>query len=131
MPKVHICVTLWIILIIMMILHFNYHVGEIFYGIDIVRPEAEGVVPLPTHLIRIVFQQLPVIWVILLIYTDGRPVKLGLLLISLLYTLAHAAHLVGELQEPDVSQTSLLSITLIASTILSVEHYRLYQECAR
>ncbi len=36
MPKIHICVTLWIILIIMMILHFNYHVGEIFYGIDVV-----------------------------------------------------------------------------------------------
>ncbi len=84
---------------------------------------------LPTHLIRIVFQQLPIIWIILLIYTDGRPVKLGLLLISLLYTLANAAHLVGELQEPDLSQPTLLSITLIVSAILSLEHYRLYRAC--
>ena len=30
-------------------LHFNYHIGELFYGVDITKEDANGTVPIGTH----------------------------------------------------------------------------------
>ncbi|NLR93433.1 hypothetical protein [Flammeovirga agarivorans] len=121
-------IYLWIILIITMILHSNYHVGEIFYGIDIVLESATGVVPTSTHIIRNVFYHLPIIYIMLLLLNDSKVLKLTLFIIAVLYTLSHAMHLFQDLSPFDGSQTPLLTITLIASVYLSIEHYKYWKE---
>jgi len=121
------CILLWLMLIIMMILHFNYHVGEIFYGIDIVSENANGVVPSSTHVIRGIFYHLPIIYILLLIMVQAKILRIILLVIAVLYTLSHGMHLFGELSHPDISQISLLSLTLITSALLSFEHYKYWK----
>ena len=118
------CILLWLILVITMILHFNYHIGEIFYGIDIVRPEANGTIPIGTHLIRNIFYHLPILWILILLYFNSKIIRLGLFIISIIYTLSHAMHLVGEMTNPDLSQVPLLTITLGISLLLTYEHFK-------
>ncbi|MEL6638764.1 MAG: hypothetical protein AAFW73_17855 [Bacteroidota bacterium] len=120
-------VLLWLILIVCMILHFNYNVGKIFYGIEVARANAEGVVPFGTHLIRNIFYHLPLLWILILLFYHRASIRMGLFFISVIYTLSHAAHLVGELTQPDWSQGPLLSLTLLLSVVLSVEHYRYWR----
>lgn len=123
------CILFWLLLIIMMILHFNYHVGELFYGIDVQRENANGTVPIATHLIRNIFYHLPVIWILILIYSEAKYVKKSLFIISIIYTFAHASHLVGEFKSPDLSQIPLLVLALIFSVLLNMEHYKYLKEC--
>lgn len=122
-------IILWILLIIGMILHFNYHVGEIFYGIDIEKPDANGEVPIGTFIIRSIFYHLPMIWILVIIYTQKPIINLLLFIISIIYLLAHISHLIGESMqsEIDLSQFSLLSLVLVVSTILCFEHYRYWR----
>ncbi|MEL6945887.1 MAG: hypothetical protein AAFO82_24800, partial [Bacteroidota bacterium] len=55
-------------------------------------------------------------------------IKLALFLISIVYTLSHAGHLVGEvISDPDLSQAPLLSLTLVVSIVLSIEHFRYWR----
>lgn len=123
-------VILWLLLIIGMILHFNYHIGEIFYGIDIVKPGANGKVPNSVFIIRTLFYHLPVIWLLLLIYVNTKWMKFTLFSISALYVLSHLGHLAGELrsEEKDPSQISLLSLVFIISCLLAVEHFKYWKK---
>tara|TARA_B100001287_G_C22563936_1_gene472861 strand:+ start:82 stop:417 length:336 start_codon:yes stop_codon:yes gene_type:complete len=109
-------------------LHFNYHVGEIFYGINIVRDNADGVVPIGTHIIRNIFYHLPIIWSIILILSDKKIVKSGLFFISIVYLISHLMHLVKDLSKPDLSQTPLLFIALLVAILLSMEHYKYWKK---
>jgi len=118
------CIVLWFILIIAMVLHFNYHVGDLFYGIDMVQSEANGIIPTGTHIIRNIFYHLPIIWILIMLYFDQKRVRLGLFIISIIYSLSHAIHLIGEMTEPDFSQMPLLSITLAVSLLLTWEHFK-------
>lgn len=122
------CIILWFILIIAMILHFNYHVGEIFYGIDVTRENADGTVPIGTAVIRNIFYHFPIIWILVLMTTQAKIVRLGLFILSLIYTLAHGMHLAREFAEPDISQISLLTLTLGVSVGLAYEHFRYWKQ---
>jgi hypothetical protein len=115
---------LWLLLTVGMILHFNYHVGEIFYGIDIVRPDAKGVVPIGTALIRLVFQILPLCFVTFCLFFTQSWWKKANFYISVLYTIANIAHLAGEFKKPDLSQINLLVFVLIASILLNISAYQ-------
>ena len=109
-------------------LHFNYHVGEIFYGIDVAREGANGITPIGTHIIRNIFYHLPIIWVVVLILSDKKVVKIGLFLISIVYLLSHLMHLVKDLAKPDLSQTPLLILALLIAGLLSLEHYNYWKK---
>ncbi|MEM8526997.1 MAG: hypothetical protein AAGG68_20325 [Bacteroidota bacterium] len=112
----------------MMILHFNYNVGKIFYGIDVARADADGIVPIGTHFIRNIYYHLPVIWILILMRATATWIKLALFLISIVYSLSHAAHLAAEvISDPDLSQAPLLSLTLVVSIVLSMEHFRYWK----
>lgn len=119
-------ITLWGLTIIGMILHFNYHVGQIFYGIDVVRPDATGEETTGVFIIRTAFYHLPIIWILVLLYVKKQWVKWGMFVISSVYALAHASHLFGELtsKETNPSQLSLLTVVFIVAGILAVEHFR-------
>lgn len=119
-------ITLWGLTIIGMILHFNYHIGEIFYGINVVRPDADGTEPASVFVIRTVFYHLPMLWIVFILYANKRWMLFVLFIVSLLYALAHASHLFGELTKGDInpSQAGLLTVVFIVSVVLVAEHWK-------
>ncbi|MDZ7878349.1 MAG: hypothetical protein U5L45_11790 [Saprospiraceae bacterium] len=119
---------LWLILTVGMILHFNYHVGEIFYGINVVRDDAKGIVPLGAAAIRFVFQILPLCFLTFCLYFNQTVWRRVNFYLSLSYTVANVAHLVGQLQKPDLSQINLLVFVLVASLLLNRSAYDWWQE---
>ncbi len=122
-------VILWVLVLIGMILHFNYHVSGIFYGIDVVKPGSNGVEPTSLFIIRTVFYHLPFLWIVMIMYTNSRLADLCLLIISGIYAIANAFHVFGELtkDEKNASQISLLVIVFLLSVLLAFEHYRLFK----
>ena len=121
------CILFWLILILTMMLHFNYHIGELFYGIEIKREGANGTIPIGTHIIRNIFYHLPIVWVVVLILTNAKFIKFGLFIISLVYLLSHGLHLAKDLSNPDLSQTPLLVLSFVIAILLSIEHYKYWR----
>ncbi len=130
MDKRNILITLWLLCTIGMILHFNYHIGELFYGIDITKPNANGEVPISVFIIRTIFYHLPFIWILLIMYYDSKFFKITFFIISSLYTLAHLGHFIGEIRNvsPNISQISLLFIVLVTSLLLAFEHFKYWKQ---
>lgn len=130
MDKRIILIILWLLCTIGMILHFNYHIGELFYGIDIIRPDANGEVPLGVFIIRSVFYHIPFVWILLIMYRSSKFWKISLFVISSLYALAHIGHFIGELSNEvlSISQVSLLFTVLVTSLMLVFEHYRYWKQ---
>tara|TARA_B100001115_G_scaffold30869_1_gene22712 strand:- start:364 stop:684 length:321 start_codon:yes stop_codon:yes gene_type:complete len=102
-------------------------VGEIFYGIDVARENADGTVPVGTHVIRNIFYHLPVVWIIVLLSYQSNLVRVGLFIISVVYWMSHLMHLVKDLANPGFSQTPLLLLALFISTLLTLEHYKYWK----
>ena len=121
------CIIYWLLLVIIMVLHFNYHVGEIFYGIDVARENADGVVPIGTHVIRNIFYHLPIVWITILLTYQSNLIRVGLFIISIVYWTSHLMHLVKDFANPGFSQTPLLILALLISTILTFEHYKYWK----
>ena len=122
-------VTLWILIIIGMILHFNYHVSEIFYGINVAKPDANGIIPAAAHVIKNIFYHIPLLIVISLLYFNSKWYKLGLFVLSIIFTLAHAQHLFGEFKQEtyDLSQIPLLVIVLLTSVLINKTSWDYYK----
>lgn len=125
-------VVLWLISLIGMILHFNYHVSKIFYGIDVVRPGATGEISAMAHVMKTVYYHFPMMFIVTLLFLKQRWFLLGITAISGVYTISHIAHVVDEITKPklDWSQIPLLSLVLIFSVILNWASWRYYQEQA-
>lgn len=121
------CIIYWLLLVIIMMLHFNYHVGEIFYGIDVARENADGIVPVGTHVIRNIFYHLPFVWIIVLLSYQSNLVRVGLFIISVVYWMSHLVHLFKDLDNPGFSQTPLLLLALFISSLLTLEHYKYWK----
>ncbi len=111
---------LWLILVVCMILHFDYHVSEIFYGIDVKRPNANGTVPNSIVVIRSLFHFLPLLYAATLLWFANKWMRLGNFILSVLYAFAHGMHLSGELKKFDnPSQIILLSVTFLLAVLLA------------
>ena len=123
-------IILWILCVIGMILHFNYHVSELFYGIDIISPDANGEVPLRVFVIRSVFYHMPFVWILLIMFKSSVFWRLSLFSISVLYAIAHLGHLIGEIANPkrDISQMALLFTVLVTSIVLAAVHYQYWKQ---
>ena len=108
-------------LLIGMILHFNYHVSGIFYGIDVKRPNANGTIPAMAQLLKTVFYLFPMIFIVALLYFKQKWFRLSIFIISLPYTISHVMHVWGEFKKPeiDLAQVPLLSLVLIFSLLLN------------
>ncbi|MEA5404871.1 hypothetical protein VB776_18190 [Arcicella sp. DC2W] len=123
-------VTLWILFVVCMILHFNYHVGELFYGVDIKRPNANGVVPTSAAIIRFVFEILPMMLVTFILFIEKPIIRQINFYLSILFSLANLAHLVEEFMSPklDLSQLNLLSFVFVSSLLLNLASWRWIKE---
>jgi phosphotransferase system glucose/maltose/N-acetylglucosamine-specific IIC component len=122
-------IVLWILLLIGMILHFNYHVSAIFYGIDVKRPNADGTIPLMAHILKTVFYHFPMIFVVALLYLKTKWFRGVMFVISLAYTVYHVFHVLGEFKKPklDLAQIPLLSLVLIFSLLLNKESWKYFK----
>lgn len=123
-------IILWNMLVVCMILHFNYHVSGIFYGIDVEKPDANGIFPPGLVVIRILFQHLPILYAAALLLWENNLLRKANFALSGLYTFANAFHLVGELAHPpiDPSQAILLSVTFILSIVLTIVSFKWVRE---
>ncbi len=123
-------VTLWILFVVCMILHFNYHVGELFYGVDIKRPNANGNVPTSAAIIRFVFEILPMMLVTFILFIEKPIIRQINFYLSILFSLANLAHLVEEFMSPklDLSQLNLLSFVFISSLLLNLASWKWIKE---
>jgi len=123
-------IMLWILIIIGMILHFNYHVSEIFYGVNVAKPGTNGVVPAGAHMIKNIFYHIPLLLVISLLYFTNKWYKLFLFVTSLLFTAAHVQHLAGEFKHDtyDLSQIPLLVIVLLVSLLINKASWDYYKK---
>ncbi len=119
---------LWLLMVVGMMLHFDYHVSGIFYGIDLKRPNATGEFPPTIWLIRFVFQLAPMMAVTFLLFFEAQWFRVAHFGISILYTLAHASHLIREFEKPDMSQLNLLSLVLVVSVLLNIVSLRWLKE---
>ncbi|MDR6562000.1 MULTISPECIES: hypothetical protein [unclassified Arcicella] len=123
-------ITLWILFVVCMILHFNYHVGELFYGIEIKRANATGVVPPSAAIIRFIFEILPMSLITFILFIEKpiiRKINFG---IAAIFALANLAHLIEEFMSPklDLSQLNLLSFVFISSLLLTLASWRWLKE---
>ena len=125
MPAINKLIVLWLLTLVGMILHFNYHIGELFYGIDVVRPDSDGTVPIGVFIIRTIYYHLPMVWILIILYAKKTWIRFPLFLISAVYALSHLGHLVGELLNPErsPSQISLLVLVVVLASILVYEHF--------
>lgn len=123
-------IVLWLLFVVCMIFHFNYHVGELFYGIDIKRPNANGIVPMSAAIVRFVFEILPMMFITFLMFIEKAWLRIFNFSVSILYTLANFAHLFQELrsEKPDLSQINLLSFVLVASLLLNLASWKWWKE---
>ena len=113
--------VLWLILILCMVLHFNYHVSKIFYGINVVRPGTNGTIPFMAQVLKSVYYHIPMIFVVSLLYFKSYWFRLGMFVVTIPYSLSHIAHLREEFMKPalDMAQVPLLSLTLLFSLMLN------------
>lgn len=111
---------LWLMLVICMVLHFDYHVSGIFYGIDVKKPDATGSYPPTLILIRGLFQVLPMAFALVPMFFSNKPVRLVLFILSAMYAPLHGFHIAGTLRETpvDPTQVQLLVFTFFVSLLL-------------
>jgi hypothetical protein len=112
-------VTLWVLMVICMILHFNYNVSGIFYGVDVAVQGADGTVPFRLVIIRLLFNIIPMIFAAATLFFAQKWFRLATLIFSGLYVLAHAFHLLETVKETplDPSQLQLLGFTFAISLV--------------
>jgi len=125
-------IVLWILLLIGMILHFNYHVSEIFYGIDVVRPGANGKMPISTLTIKTIYYHLPILYILALLYFNGKVFRGIAFGVGLIYTVSHGMHLFKEithtpLETPEITQINLLVIVLLVSLLMNFESWKWFR----
>ena len=122
--------VLWTISVIGMILHFNYHVSKIFYGIDVVRPGADGTISAMAHLMKNVYYHFPMVFIVLLVFFHQKWFRLVMFVITLAYTFSHVLHVVDEFSKPklDWAQIPLLSLLLIFSVALNFVSWNYFRQ---
>jgi hypothetical protein len=122
-------VIFWVLMLIAMVLHFNYHVSDIFYGIDVARPGANGKVPVAAFYTKSIFYHLPMLLILAMLYLKSQLFKWILLLVGGLYTCSHTMHLVEEITKyngsvQSITQVNLLVLVLAISVMANVEAWK-------
>lgn len=117
-------------LVICMVLNFDYHVSGIFYGIDIKKPDATGSYPPTLILIRGLFHILPMLFALAPLFFSNKPVRLALFILSVMYAPLHGFHIVGTLREVpvDPTQVQLLVFTFFVSLLLMALSWKWWKQ---
>jgi hypothetical protein len=119
-------VTLWIVLIIGMLLHQTFHLSKIFYGINVARPGANGIIPDMVMYKRVAFYILPLVYISFLLFIQAKWIRIVHLPVSIIYLGVNIFNFLGEFEKPklDLTQVSLLGYIAIASMLLVFTSYK-------
>lgn len=112
----------WLVLVLGMVLHFNYGVSGLRYGVPIEQPGATGAVPWSNFWIKSVFYVVPMLMAVACTLRPGqlgRTVHAG---VAVLFSVANAMHLATTLMAADdvlpYAQVVLLSAVVVANVQL-------------
>lgn len=120
---------LWLILIVCMILHFDYYVSEAMSGFAAQKSTGGESSGNGLVFIRTAFHVLPLLYIAVVMWTERKALRWINFVLALLYNPAHFMHLSGELKKGEnPSQMLLLSVTAVLATMLSVASRRWIRE---
>lgn len=111
--------VLWLALVVGMVLHFNYGVSGIRYGISFEQEGATGVVPWSNFMSKAVFYVVPLLLAAGAVGGPGRAYRNVNVGLACLFTLANGMHLVTTASAADdvlsYAQVVLLAGVLVVS----------------
>ncbi|MEM6956031.1 MAG: hypothetical protein AAF411_11315 [Myxococcota bacterium] len=114
--------VLWLVLAAAMLLHFNYDVSGIRFGIPLADPEATGIVPWSNVVIKTIFYVVPLLLCAAALGPTGRVFRNVNFGLTIPYALAHVSHLITTAtrikNRLDIAQVVLLSAVLLISAQL-------------
>ncbi|MEM7151369.1 MAG: hypothetical protein AAF799_00935 [Myxococcota bacterium] len=110
---------LWLVLVVGMVLHFNYGVSGLRYGVPLEQPGATGQVPWSNFVIKTVFYVVPLLMAVACTSDLDRKGRMAIFGMSLLFAVANAMHLVTTAMAADdvlgYAQIVLLGAVLLAN----------------
>lgn len=110
---------LWLSLVVGMTLHFTYDVSGIRYGVAFEAPDATGVVPWSSFVLKGLFYVLPFLMAVGALGGPGRAYRRVNLVVAVLFLLPNAAHVAGTASAADdvlgYAQILLLGALLLAN----------------
>jgi|GEM_PF-3082527 len=121
--------TLWILIMTGLIYHTVLHLAPIFYGIDIVKKNATGQMPLSMVLTFGLAYFIPVVAIVSIRFLQnswGRVINLLCALFVLLINTAHVSELFIA-QKTDPTQLFVLIPEFLLAVLLSVDSWKLWK----
>lgn len=116
-------VVLWFLIVFCYLIHGYYHLGELFFGVDIKVPDATGSVPMAVHIFSILIEILPLSIGLISLYKTAKWFIWMSFIFAILLGLLNLVHL-GETiaKEPgEIRQLALLSFIVVVNILLILE----------
>jgi hypothetical protein len=127
--------VLWLTLVVGMVLHFNYDVSALRYGVSIELPNANGAVPWSNFVIKGLFYVVPLLLAVIATSLPGRGYRPVHFVLTVLFLLANVSHLWTTARGADdvieYAQVLLLLAVLLANAQLCRLSYRWWRPLAR
>jgi len=127
-------IIIWLMLIECMNLHYDYYVSDNFCGIanNIEQVKAGLHEASSLIIIKVACHILPLLYVLVIIFSDEKLVRNANLGLACAYTLFHGAHFSGEIsQDPfNLIQVVLLAVTFFISCGLIFYSYQWLKEAS-
>lgn len=123
MTTINKIIVLWLLILMGYILHPQYYLSGLFYGVDVKLKSAKGIEPASSHIMHLIFNILPMVIIILCMYLSNKAYRIFLLVLTALFLIANGAHLIETLQEniTDISQITLIGLIFVANLLLLAE----------
>lgn len=117
---------LWLLITVGFILHGNYHLSDMFFGIDIKLPNAEGVVPLSAHIFRVVIEISILLFILFSLFKSGKIFYwisfIWAIILGLLNLIHIGETIINDIQ--NISQIVLLTYIFVVNLVLIAELWK-------
>lgn len=117
---------LWLIILIGLVFHTILHLIPVFYGVDIVKPNPPGAVPLAMSLTMGFTFLIPVAMICLCLFFTSKWARVINFIVSLVVALINTAHL-SELflaKSVDIAQVFVLPALFVVGLLLCIKSYK-------
>ncbi len=117
---------LWLIILIGLVFHTILHLIPVFYGVDIVKPNSQGVIPLGISLTMGFTFLIPVAIICLCVFFTSKWARVINFIVSLIVALINIAHLSEFFlaKSVDIAQVFVLPALFVISLFLCVISYK-------
>lgn len=121
---------LWLLILIGYILHPQFYLSGLFYGVDIKLKDSTGKEPASSHIMHILFDILPMAIILLSMYLTSKIYRVILLTLTILFLIANGAHFIETIKEDagSISQIILIGFIFIFNLLLFVEALRWWRD---